>query len=200
MDILQWQRLVRIVSKHLWNRTPLEDSEQSLLEEWKRNTWQSEQLLRTVSDFDFLSAKRKTEERFSWEDAWGEFKQRQRSWKRKRKWRYIGYASMAACAILILGWNVFWEHRQIDLQSQIPVLEAGLSRAVLILENGKTVDLGAKRLPAIFQQAGSVTVNTYKDSLLYAVGNTQGRQLVYNTLSIPRKGEYKLILADGTKI
>ncbi|RXM48396.1 FecR family protein [Flavobacterium sp. YO12] len=107
----------------------------------------------------------------------------------------------AACAVVAIGGGIFFylsspktlqgnEHSIVT--SKEVVIPPGSNKATLVLGNGSTVVLG-KGSSYI---AKSFTVNnstlTYKD---------QGKSKVeFNFLTIPRGGQFSLVLSDGTKV
>ena len=83
--------------------------------------------------------------------------------------------------------------------AQNEVVQGG-TRAILTLADGKVVDLGKTKggivekqsATNIFNQGGNLV---YKDSLVQAV-----EKAVFNKVTVPRGGEFKLTLSDGTVV
>lgn len=91
------------------------------------------------------------------------------------------------------------DHQQRVVQS-LPIAPAkdiispGYDKAMLTLSNGKQIFLDNTNR-TIISDAG-VEINKQADELIY--GKTD--IVAYNTMSTPRGGQYKLTLADGTKV
>ena len=108
--------------------------------------------------------------------------------------------SCAACIGLIAGLFYFSFFRDMPMpdDTSLAVLqkvypEKGSNKAILTLDNGEVVDLGSH------QGAISESVkNVDGEQLVY--NNSQTDKMQYNTLTIPRGGEYQLVLSDGTRI
>lgn len=132
---------------------------------------------------------------------------KERAWKRimqKRAFRRFRTASLwvvtsAACLALVAGllYLSFFTTPSLSdapmaiLQKTYP--EKGGSKALLVLDNGEVVDLTAR------QGAVAKTIqNVNGERLIYDNQSVEKPQ--YNTLSIPRGGEYQLVLSDGTHI
>lgn len=75
----------------------------------------------------------------------------------------------------------------------------GTDKAVLIMADGREVILEGKGNETLTEKNGSRIRNT-EGILSYEDGKTKSGEVVYHTLQIPRKGEYELILADGSTV
>lgn len=79
----------------------------------------------------------------------------------------------------------------------------GESKALLILNNGKSIALNDTTAPQKINEIDKTLINTSKELISYQAAkpsfNIKPRE-IYNTLKIPKGGEFKLILADGTII
>ena len=109
---------------------------------------------------------------------------------RERPWSYRklrGLAAVAAVCLIAIG--IYWcwlrEDRNGTLVPQVStsVIPAGSSKAVLTLANGEQIHLCGDTATLVYQNIPSLP-----------------EELLYNSLSIPRKGEFTLVLSDGTKI
>lgn len=78
------------------------------------------------------------------------------------------------------------------------VLSPGSSKAVLTLANGSQLVLDDAKNGSLAKQPGASV--TKKDSTLSYKTTEKVIAVSYNTISIPRGGQYQLILADGTKV
>ncbi|MDO6492222.1 MULTISPECIES: FecR family protein [unclassified Cellulophaga] len=73
-------------------------------------------------------------------------------------------------------------------------IKGGLSKPTLSLEDGSVVILeNGKQV-----NVGNATTNGKE--LTYLPGNEQNKEVIYNSLTVPRGGEFALELADGTKV
>jgi ferric-dicitrate binding protein FerR (iron transport regulator) len=81
-----------------------------------------------------------------------------------------------------------------NAQSIVP----GSNKAVLILADGSEHDLSSGD-KSIIAADGTEIKNT-GNKLEYISSNSQPAEMKYNTLKIPRGGEYFLILSDSTKV
>jgi len=99
---------------------------------------------------------------------------------------------------------VFYASRNSGGISQEDQWMAGVSpgsqKAELILADGKVMELEEENKEKIEDKDGTQIQNTGK-SLIYAAGQKKKNEKTsYNSLVVPRGGEYQLVLEDGTKV
>ena len=74
------------------------------------------------------------------------------------------------------------------------IIEPGTDKATLTLANGEQVPL--EKGPSFQTQNAS----SNGEEIVYEAGNRKTKELVYNYLTIPRGGQFYLVLSDGTKV
>lgn len=135
----------------------------------------------------------------------------QQSWQKlqlkiaQRRMRRIAFRSFATAAsvLLIIGLTYtfsLYKYSNNDIAPSATVAsfpETGSRKAVLTLEDGEVVDLSIKD--------GNISekiANNANKMLTYATTDTKATDepVKFNTLTVPRGGEYQLVLSDGTKI
>ena len=112
----------------------------------------------------------------------------------------------AAAVIIIFGLGSYLFIHQSNrapqtAQHRVKDIAPGSNKAVLTLANGKKIsltDAGEGRLA----QQNNVAINKAKNGeLSYDISTGNLSSVIrWDTLTIPRGGQYKLILADGTKV
>lgn len=107
-----------------------------------------------------------------------------------------------AAIILLLfcvGISVFLlpEQKAIEDPSQIIIIP-GKKQAVLTLSNGKRIPL-SDSMPVITDKGVTISNHNNQNLLIYNKSGEAGDQ-VYNTINVPRGGEYVLTLADGSTV
>lgn len=118
---------------------------------------------------------------------------------RYRLWRKI--ASVAAIFICLLEGG-YWFNKMVkqeksDTNTTASIGEPGRSRAILILGNGEKINLTDSLHFELIDQTTKITVQG--DQIFYPVGNDSVNHSV-NKIMVPRGGEYKLTLSDGTRV
>lgn len=113
-------------------------------------------------------------------------------------WRWVAVILLP----LLLGgtiWIVLGDKQERPVVSEA-ALEAGHPQAVLILARGERIDLTSGRTDSL---PGQVGVNVLRDSargVVYERREEQAENPEYNTLVVPRQGEFQVVLADGSKV
>lgn len=87
------------------------------------------------------------------------------------------------------------ESIQIDKSDVAP----GQNKAILTLANGSSIILDSTANGTLTTQGNSKILNL-NGMLSYNTVDNKSSEIVYNTISTPRGGQYQLILSDGSKI
>ncbi|GAA4300116.1 hypothetical protein GCM10023143_00800 [Compostibacter hankyongensis] len=130
--------------------------------------------------------------------------------QRRPRYRWAAAAAVLLCLLLPAGW---WLWREQHVQPQI-AMDAGngdkerdippaAGYAVLTLADGSKVDLDDATAGTLTRQ-GKTTVSQQRGGqLVYrqdAGDMSTNAAIRYNVLSIPRGGQYRLTLPDGTRV
>ncbi|MCD2423679.1 FecR domain-containing protein [Niabella pedocola] len=122
-----------------------------------------------------------------------------------RSWRRL---SVAASFLLMAGITLWWVFRKqpdAGVAQQGPVITdvlPGGNKATLTLDDGSTIVLDEMKKDSLVQQ-GSMQVSKSADGLLiYSVAAhpASAEAVVYNTVTTPRGGQYRVALPDGTRV
>lgn len=118
----------------------------------------------------------------------------------KRKWVY----TTLAASVLVAGF--FGIYRMASKNEtatavketvRLQDVHAGSSKAVLILSDGRSIDL-EQTDNGVLATEGADKILKSGNGIFYEQGN--GKPGGYHTIQIPRGGEYYVVLADGTKV
>lgn len=116
--------------------------------------------------------------------------------------RYIPFWGIAAVMLLLISIavSVFFISSEKDQSEQIvEVIKPGEAKAQLVLASGKKIKLG-RYMPEEIQELGAV-INGDTALLVYQKNDQLAEAGVkYNKLIIPRGGEYRLQLSDGSVV
>lgn len=120
--------------------------------------------------------------------------------RRQTVYRWSGYAALFLLMVGVALWFKFTLKEDIReeqvLTAQLPALPPGNSKAVLKLEDGREILLDSLTDHSIEYQGG--VIRKQGQTLVYDSNNSN--VLHYNKLFIPKGGEYRLILSDGTRV
>ncbi|MBL7698188.1 MAG: FecR domain-containing protein [Chitinophagaceae bacterium] len=115
----------------------------------------------------------------------------------------------AASVILISGAAIFfWSQSTnekntartpVNNSSAADILPGG-QKAVLKLADGTTISLDDANKGSLGKQGYSNIEKREEGQLVYHPGDIIGKDVLYNTLSTPRGGQYELVLPDNTRV
>lgn len=124
--------------------------------------------------------------------------------------KYLKLQRYAAAILLLIGMFVaiyfaLNQKESIDLSSilsskNLSDITPGKEMAILTLSDGRKVLLDSTGEGVIAQQGSVSVVKTTNGEILYNTSGTKIEELVFNTMSTPKGGQYKLILPDGSKV
>ncbi len=120
----------------------------------------------------------------------------------RRKMQRIIYRIVASLIVLLtIGGGIFiLREKKTNIQQYTDVVQsivAGDSKAIVLLSNGERVDIEVLADSLQYELEG---LAVEKDSGIIKYSATAGKDSVYNTIIIPRGGEYQVELSDGTKV
>lgn len=118
-----------------------------------------------------------------------------------------GWLKYAAVLFIVCGISALWFFKlepdkngtaeNVKHQDLLP----GKNQALLTLADGSQVVLGEASTGQLALQGNSKVIKSENGQLQYqSTGNSEKHTVLYNTLSIPRGGQYKLVLPDGTAV
>lgn len=131
-------------------------------------------------------------------DAGGAYRQFAARTRRRHISRRL---QIAAAVLLLLGLgNLVYYYSQVagpELLAVSPEIVPGESKATITLANGEKVEL--ENLARELQETDGTLLSSGAGELVYKESGADG-ELIYNTIDIPRGGEFRLVLSDGTKV
>lgn len=178
------------------------------LENWMDESEANQELFNKLTNSDHLEKQLKYWNTIDNNAAWKKLQGKLEVAETPRRFKYLSLLKYAAAVLLLLSVS-FLLYRGNDrpekkiankiAQNQI---NPGSNHAVLILGNGQKVAL-KKHSKVSLNETDGTAVSNQNDVLTYKQ-NQQGadaeQKLTYNTIMVPRGGEYQLMLADGSKV
>ncbi|HEY0273926.1 MAG TPA: FecR domain-containing protein [Chitinophaga sp.] len=119
-----------------------------------------------------------------------------------RTW-YVAAAALTGAALLI-GGLLYRNARKAPaataqhMPDRPKGITPGTDKATLTLADGSTIPLDSAHTGALGRQGGASVTNNGQGLAYNATGT--GSEVLYNTVSTPRGGQYQLTLADGSKV
>lgn len=195
------EHIARLIFLHVQGMT--DNAQEKELNEWRSVSPRREELFQRMLSSEHveksISRFVKTEEEE--ERGWWQLQQRARSGRSVRKIKWFPYA--AAIVLILSVGGVFYFSGDKEQTEILPIAKNEVqvpgSRAVLILPDGRKVDLENEVLRSDLAQSDSLLLVSAR-SLKYRDIDSPDTTEIFHTLEIPRGGEYLLTLSDGTMI
>ncbi|MFD1629779.1 FecR family protein [Pseudopedobacter beijingensis] len=129
---------------------------------------------------------------------------------KKHKIRLATYMKVAASItiIAVAGW---WYLKKDKINDPVAMnynerlgenIDPGNNKAILILSDGSELNLEGSVSGTLADQGGVAISKLPSGEIVYNINSkvAQVEKSLYNTINIPRGGEYQLVLPDGTKV
>lgn len=195
------EHIARLIFLHIQGMT--DNAQEKELDEWRSVSPRHEELFQRMLSSEHveksISRFVKTEEEE--ERGWWQLQQKARSGRSVRKIKWFPYA--AAIVLILSVGGVFYFSGDKEQTEILPIAKNEVqvpgSRAVLILPDGRKVDLENEVLRSDLAQSDSLLLVSAR-SLKYRDIDSPDTTEIFHTLEIPRGGEYLLALSDGTMI
>lgn len=129
--------------------------------------------------------------------------------KKRSRFAASGWVAASVVIALTAGFLMFSKQRAQTPQNTVAQVKAptghpGKNKAILTLADGKQIDLDNIAPGQLANQQGVVVNSTANGKLVYQLTGNQKQagadSLAWNNITIPRAGQYELILPDGTKV
>lgn len=152
-----------------------------MVSEWTSETLHDRDLSRILSKFDTTLQIQK---------------KRQKLIIRKR----ITQWSVAAALLVSFGTLLLVNrHQQDDVPTILQTISPGQSKAYLVMHDGTNIHLNQTN-DSSHLVIGSTEIRDTKGTVTFVDNDTSHREIEYNTLVIPRNGEYHIVLNDGSEV
>ncbi|MDY4042472.1 MAG: DUF4974 domain-containing protein [Marinifilaceae bacterium] len=118
--------------------------------------------------------------------------------RRHQRWYW---AAAVILPLLVVGGTLYfsWQKPKQQVVARAEVIESGSSRATLVMAGGERVDLASLTDTLLRQGEVEIRLDSSR-GVTYQAGDAKVNKVEYNKIIVPRKGEYQLILADGSKV
>lgn len=190
----------RIITHHLAG--DLGKDENRLLEEWLEESENNRKLFEQIKSEELLKEKSAAYDRINMHKALYEFMVEKAKSDKFRKRRLMlkrfKYAAVIALPLFLAGWLFYEQLGGLIENATINYTDA--PRVMLTLASGESVEL----TPAILQQLqqnSPVQIRHDDNQMeLIATQSDVKEEALLHTISVPRGGEFYLVLSDGTKV
>lgn len=170
----------------------IDDTGRNELENWKHETPEHLRLYNLYQSPDFIARKFEFIKEYSAIEAYQEFAGRVKQAKRRKR-TLVLYRYVAAVVLLfVLGGSFYFFHDTKDEPIVfVQKIQPGSCKAILTEPDGTKIDISDTTFLAFVQKS----VMSRKNEEEKEVAET-----LYHTITIPRGGEYDLLLSDGSRL
>lgn len=191
----------RLLTLHLSGEINVD--EQRLLDHWLNEDESHKRLLQDFANQELSKDRQALINRIDMGNEWATFQKKIAPEKKVMGINWMSvlkYAAVIALPLLIGTYIFMQDFTYEDYVADISVeIEPGVKKAQLVLSTGERIELG-KDAHDLSIKEESVNIENKNQSLNYTSLDKAGDKLDYNQLLIGRGEEYKLVLADGTKV
>lgn len=196
--------IAALVAKYLTGS--LSDDESRELESWKEASEQNHQLFASLCDPENQHTYRRQIGKYDKTEGWNEFQHKIKTLRRRRLYTVVcQYAAIFLLPMAAGLLSYYWAHQRSPVNDVATVtpspagVEPGKRKAILTLGNGMAVELTSDTLRGLHEAGTQIEVQG--DELTYSNQRAEETdEPVYNKIEIPRGGEYKLSLSDGSVV
>lgn len=198
MTKITQQEINKLITGHLLGN--LSKKEQAELSEWCNESPDNIAFFQTVCNSYKFQANYEKYKEIDYNKAFRDFQLRTN--KQVSFFKYIQpllkYAAVALLLVSIGAGIYFLKSRPVNNFLTSEEIAPGKSKAILLLEDGSKIALESDTLQKIQSGETLLAVNSATGLTYDAKNSTLSGK--YNTLVVPRGGEYRITLADGTKV
>lgn len=188
---------IEIILKKINNT--ISEKEEIFLKEWlEENTEHQKYFEKAKEYFENGSAfdENPADSKLAWENI-NSSGSNGNSWKKVVR---LGTSIAAAISLIVALVYLFGSNQQdaTPPMAKVEQIKPGEPKATLVLGDGTKYDLSQGG--NVNLNSGGAAINSEGAAIKYTENSKEQAQLIYNTLIIPKGGEYFLELSDGTKI
>lgn len=122
--------------------------------------------------------------------------------KEVRRMYAVRWAAAASVLLLLSVGGYYLLHKQAVPLAQVQAgdIAPGSNKAVLTLSNGQQIVLTGAQNGQLSVQGNTVITKAADGEVVYNPGTAANSEILYNTMSTPRGGQYHLTLSDGSNV
>lgn len=121
---------------------------------------------------------------------------------RSRVWQYAAAILLSLCAGLFVYYYTTEPVNKMATKQKTVVkrdVAPGNEKASITLADGRTITM-EEMANGLFNDQGNIFLKEQKGLLNYATNGAGAKDGAFHTMHVPKGGQYRLVLADGTKV
>ncbi|MDR1718974.1 MAG: DUF4974 domain-containing protein [Dysgonamonadaceae bacterium] len=185
-----------LISRYLLGR--LSEEETAELQEWRDESKENEAFFGQICSSYAFEAYYKEFKAVDCKNAYNKFLK-----KTRKKPVYLHFRNLykyaAVFAFMIIAASLGYYFFRADSKSELITIKPGGAHAVLVTGDGSQIALVTDSSQTIVLGSSRYATNS-QSGIAYPQTNSEIGEVKYNTLLVPRGGEYRITLSDGTKV
>ncbi len=202
VDYQQYRIIARLISREISGEITPEEQRELVF--WVNELPENGALYHRIRNSGNFRKRNSAYEKIDILSGWERLEARiERAYKIRRLLKISRYAAAILIPLMIAGvlfTYIIKQKPEVNPVVQVARILPGKPRAVLMLDNGKLVSLDSLNHLSITEKDGTL-IEKGAHSLNYSTNRVEAKEkTIFNTIKIPRGGEYELVLADGTRV
>ena len=174
--------------------------EQVMLDKWLEESPENREVYHRVQGRVNRDERQRIIRQLNKRVAWERVDRNTKEYKHSILRRCMRYAATIVLPLFVVGIGFYLtrDKEEIHPVAEVVTIAPGVTKAELVLADGHKVILGTETVDSLASERG---VNIVKDGNgVSYFGNKEEGDLAYNIMRVPRGGEFKVRLQDGTLV
>ena len=193
METESWKIIADCIAAYIRNELSREQNAQ--LNEWLEESEANRQEFEKICSEEFFKEHRKIELSFSKQEAFGRFSHL--LYRKRRILLFKRVGQIAAMMVLLVGIGWLWMPQKENPARGLSDLPGIRAMARLTLGDGQIMELKEDQDRVIHKEGIKLRIT---DGQVICTPDEKKGSPAMNILEIPRRGEFRLTLADGTRV
>ena len=200
-NYISYKKIALLIAKEVGEI--ISDEEKKVLKDWTDESNENKILYRKLKNSENFKSRNEKVQQIDINAGWEGIAVKMKKVKRISVTRKILQYAASVITLMMLGWGGYFLYEKITEPGrveQVAEIKPGTTKATLILDDGKTVNLETNEEFSLTEKDGTV-INRTKEQLDYSKKIEKDKtEAIYNTVYIPIGGEFNLTLSDGTHV
>ena len=193
-------RIAEVIVKKISGE--LNQEEENFFHTWINSSPRNQDLFTKITDAQNIEERNRLIRETDTAQAWGRYIQKIGHQKRDRYLKIWQYAAILLVPLMIVSLLYIKNKQDQTAQNadqQVQIIP-GSKNALLVLGNGKSINLQQNDSLSIEEEDGTRIVNDKKRLSYHEIKGEASAKIPENTLIVPRGGEYNLVLSDSSEV
>lgn len=197
------ETIARILARSIDGQ--LTGDEQAILDAWRSESRRNEAVYERLQDKEYIREQSLRYKEIDYADGWKEIMKKIGRRKTVSLYRRAAGCAAALAVLAFAVWGVAERVGRTDSLEAIAAIMPGYSQATLEMGDGVVIPLSAETLepkPVLAEKGITATDHelVYNEAEIKQSKRASANETAIHTLTVPRGGEYRVVLSDGTTV